>query len=153
MAARRVNYVFTLEDCYVAYKKATKSNIKERLSKSDFSKLFTTFFIELLFYNLDKGTEAILPLNLGSFILVKHKSKKHIIDWKKTMSLGKLSYTANDHSGGYCYKLIYKKAKRCKYASFYTFKTGQALKHRLFNRIMEWSKNNRFYPAYFSKES
>lgn len=149
MAARRVNYLFTLEDCYVAYKKVTKSNIKERLSKADFSKLFNTFFFELLFYNLDKGSEAILPMNLGSLFLIKYKSRKNVVDWIKTAKLGKRSYITNDHSGGYTYKLIYKKAKYCKYINFYKYRTGQALKRRLFNKIMSFSKLGKFYPAYF----
>ena len=149
MGARRVNYLVSVKDAYRSYMRETKPST--RLSESQFAQLFEIFFKELLSYNMDKGKAAVLPYHLGKFYVVKYKPKKPHIDYNKTKSLKRKVLRDLDSTGGYVYVLQYRSTKQHKYNHVYRLTLSREFKKELQNKVKDYSKMGRYYPAFIVK--
>lgn len=103
---RRHNYSYTLEDAYVAYKATTREDIKERITRAQFRKLFDVYFTSMLEHSFDSGNEFKMPYKLGTLYTAKfHKPYFKSFIYDKELKKGVLTTRFNDHTGGYAYTL------------------------------------------------
>lgn len=136
---RRTNYVFTLNDAYSYYKRATHHDIKNRLSLPKFKEVFKTFFEELIVNHLDKGEKVVLPFSLGTIYAMKEK--------KVVRYLYKEGIFDNDRTGGFVYRLICRSTK-LKFAWAYAVKATTSLRQLLYRRIVHFADQDKYYPSH-----
>ena len=149
MAERRVNYIHSLQDAYVEYKKLTKNDVKNRLSEAKFKEVFITFLDTFLFECFDAGQPARLPYNLGTLYI--KKSKKKFVNISESIKQKKKVYYNNDHTGGYYYKIMVR-AKTLKYAWAYKGISLPKLSEKLYKRILDFADRGKYYPTFVKED-
>ena len=149
MAERRVNYIYSLQDAYIEYKKLTRNDIKNRLSEAKFKEIFITFLDAFLFECFDTGQPARLPYNLGTLYI--RKSKKKIVNIPESIKQKKKVYYNNDHTGGYYYKIVVH-SNKLKYAWAYKGVSLPKLSEKLYKRILDFADKGKYYPTFVKED-
>lgn len=140
---RRVNYVYTINDCYREYKKVTEKATRLPLSK--FKELYTTFVMNWVEKAFDKGNMITFPYHIGSMYIVKEKKK--LVDIRQTVIQKKRVYFNNDNTGGYSY-FIKAKIGKLKYSWAYKAKRSIIINKFLFKKILNFIGLGKYYPAW-----
>jgi hypothetical protein len=102
----KIQSPYTLPDIYKEYIKDIKESSPYYVSYSTFIKITTFYINKIVHVVLDKSMSFYLPCRLGSFQIVKKKTKpigRSFIDWPETERLGKRVLLNNNHTNGYKY--------------------------------------------------
>jgi len=120
-----------VSDFYKDYRKQyLKTNLN--ISQTDYA-IVVKAMCENVMNELFAGKDFVLPLNMGTFRIVKYKTNRRYIDWNNTKKYGKYIYFNNLHSDGFSYKFKWVKDDLPNFAgkTVYGFQLGRHISRRL----------------------
>jgi hypothetical protein len=102
----KIQNPYTLPDIYQEYIKDIKENSPYYIDYLMFVEITTTYFKKIVNVVMEKSMSFYLPCRVGSFQIVKKKTKpigRSFVNWPETERLGKRVLLTNAHTNGYKY--------------------------------------------------
>lgn len=131
MGRKRKKKSITLDNIYYTYPYRYNNKSKYYISKKQYKDISKDFYA-MLSEMIVNGFTYKLPSRIGEISIVKFKSNKRSIDWKKTNELygeeNKVSsekkrvYHTNTHSEGYSARWWWEASRWLKFNTLYRFK-------------------------------